>query len=322
MKRVVSLSLGSSRRDARVELELLGERVRIERIGTDGDYARFREWLRELDGRVDAIGIGGADLFVETGCRRYYIRDIVRLVCDVRRTPVVDGNGIKHTWERYLIKEFLPREVGLPLTGRRVLQVNSVDRYGMAEALFEVGARVLYGDFLFALGLPIPLRSLCSVQILGALLLPVISRLPFRWFYPTGRKQERSTPRFGWAFRWAEVVCGDFHYIRRYMPHQLPDRVVLTQTVTPEDVEDLRRRGVALLVTTGPELGGRSFATNVLQALVVAFAGKDPEAISPEEYMTWMHRFGFRPRVSWLNAPRSDHLRKAWRGAQAMPVER
>ncbi|MDR5709111.1 MAG: quinate 5-dehydrogenase [Armatimonadota bacterium] len=322
MKRVVSLSLGSSRRDARVELELLGEPVRIERIGTDGDYARFRRWLRELDGHVDAIGIGGADLFVETGRRRYYIRDIVRLIRDVQHTPVVDGNGIKHTWERYLIKEFLPREVGLPLTGRRVLQVNSVDRYGMAEALAEVGARVLYGDFLFALGLPIPLRSLRSVQILGAVLLPVISRLPFRWFYPTGGKQERSTPRFGWAFRWAEVVCGDFHYIRRYMPRELPDRVVLTQTITPEDVEDLRHRGVALLVTTGPELGGRSFATNVLQALVVAFAGKAPEAISPEEYMAWMHRFGFRPRVSWLNTPRSDHLRKAWEVAQAVPVER
>ncbi|MDR7417217.1 MAG: quinate 5-dehydrogenase [Armatimonadota bacterium] len=322
MKRVVSLSLGSSRRDARVELVLLGEPVRIERIGTDGDYARFRRWLRELDGKVDAIGIGGADLFVETGRRRYYLRDIVRLVRDVRHTPVVDGNGIKHTWERYLVREFLPREVGLSLRGRRVLQVNSVDRYGMAEALAEVGAQVLYGDFLFALGLPIPLRSLRSVQILGALLLPVISRLPFRWFYPTGEKQERRRPRFGWAFRWAEVVCGDFHYIRRYMPRELPDRVVLTQTVTPEDVEDLRQRGVALLVTTGPELGGRSFATNVLQALVVAFAGKDPETITPEEYMTWMHRFGFRPRVSWLNAPRSDPLRRVWEAARSTPMER
>ncbi len=319
---MVSLSLGSSRRDARVELELLGERVCIERIGTDGDYVRFASWLRELDGKVDAIGIGGADLFVETGRRRYYIRDIARLVRGVRHTPVVDGNGIKHTWERYLILEFLPQQVGLSLRGRRVLQVNAVDRYGMASALAGAGAEVLYGDFLFALGLPIPLRSLRSVEILGALLLPVITRLPFRWFYPTGSKQERNTPRFGWAFRWAEVVCGDFHYIRRYMPRRLPDRVVLTQTVTPEDVEELRRRGVALLVTTGPELGGRSFATNVLQALVVAFAGKDPEAISPEEYMAWMHRFGFQPRVSWLNPPEAPYLRKAWEGRAAVAAGR
>ena len=190
MKRVISLSLGSSRRDARVEVELGGERVRIERIGTDGDLRQFARLLRELDGQVDAIGIGGANLFVETGRRRYFIREIAQLVRHVQRTPVVDGNGIKHTWERYLVQEFLPRELGYSLRGRRVLQVSAVDRYGMARALAEVGADVLYGDFLFALGLPIPLRSIRSVEILGALLLPVLTRLPFRWLYPTGPRQE------------------------------------------------------------------------------------------------------------------------------------
>ena len=80
MKRVISLSLGSSKRDDRVDVELVGERVRIERIGTDGDLRRFSRLLRELDGQVDAIGIGGADLFVETGRRRYFIREIAQVV--------------------------------------------------------------------------------------------------------------------------------------------------------------------------------------------------------------------------------------------------
>ncbi|MGE5653834.1 MAG: quinate 5-dehydrogenase, partial [Bacillota bacterium] len=37
MKRVVSVSLGSSKRNHAVETEILGEQFRIERIGTDGD---------------------------------------------------------------------------------------------------------------------------------------------------------------------------------------------------------------------------------------------------------------------------------------------
>ena len=37
MKRAVSISLGSSKRNKAVEVDLLGERVSIERIGTDGD---------------------------------------------------------------------------------------------------------------------------------------------------------------------------------------------------------------------------------------------------------------------------------------------
>ncbi len=40
MKRAVSISIGSSKRDKAVEVELLGEKVLIERIGTDGDMEK------------------------------------------------------------------------------------------------------------------------------------------------------------------------------------------------------------------------------------------------------------------------------------------
>ena len=40
MKRAVSISIGSSKRDKSVDVELLGEEVRIERIGTDGDMEK------------------------------------------------------------------------------------------------------------------------------------------------------------------------------------------------------------------------------------------------------------------------------------------
>ena len=37
MKRAVSISLGSSKRNKSVTVNLLGEEIKIERIGTDGD---------------------------------------------------------------------------------------------------------------------------------------------------------------------------------------------------------------------------------------------------------------------------------------------
>ncbi len=62
MKRAVSISIGSSKRDKAVEITLLGERVRIERIGTDGDMKKAAALYTEMDGKVDAFGVGGADL--------------------------------------------------------------------------------------------------------------------------------------------------------------------------------------------------------------------------------------------------------------------
>ena len=102
MKRAVSVSIGSSKRDKAVEIELLGQKVRIERIGTDGDMEKAAQLFRELDGVVDAFGLGGADLGVQTD-RRYYplysIRPIVRYV---KKTPLVDGAGLKNTLEGQL----------------------------------------------------------------------------------------------------------------------------------------------------------------------------------------------------------------------------
>ncbi len=299
MKRVVSISLGSSSRDKRVETEILGEPFVVERIGTDGDMRRFRALAEELDGRVSAIGMGGIDLYLRAGDRRYRIRDAARLIRGVHRTPVVDGGGIKGSWEKYLILEYLPREAGISFAGRRVLLVSSVDRYGMAEALVRAGAQTLFGDFYFALGLPVPMRSLTTVRVLAACLLPVITKLPFTLLYPTGAKQEKTTPKYPHLFAWAEVVAGDFHFIRRYMPDDLGGKTVLTQTITREDREALRRRGVRTLITAAPEMDGRSFATNVLEAIVVSLAGRS--SLAPEEYVQWMLRAGFRPRVETLS---------------------
>ncbi len=302
MKRVVSVSLGSSTRDKRVETEILGEPFVIERIGTNGDMARYRTLAESLDGRVDAIGMGGIDLYLRAGNRRYRVRDAARLIRGVRRTPVVDGGGIKASWEKYLILEHLPREAGISFAGKRVLLVSSVDRYGMAEAFTQVGAETLFGDFYFALGLPVPMRSLATVRVLAACLLPLMTRLPFTLLYPTGAKQEKTTPRYPHLFRWAEVIAGDFHFIRRYMPEDLAGKTIFTQTITAEDRDALRRRRVRTLITASPEMDGRSFATNVLEGIVVALSGRRSEDLTPQEFVQWMLRAGFRPRVETLTA--------------------
>jgi hypothetical protein len=300
VRHVVSISLGSSRGNKRVETELLGQRFVVERIGTDGDYRLWCQRLRELDGKVDAIGLGGIDLALIAGTRRYYIRDAVRAIRGIR-TPVVDGSGIKLGWERHIILKVLPEEIGISLRGRRVLLVSSVDRYGMAEAFTQAGADVVFGDLMFGLGIPLGLRGLTTIKILAAILLPVLTRGPFTWLYPTGSKQEHVTPKFGRAYRWAEVIAGDAHLIKRFMPDDLSGKILLTNTITEADVEELRRRKVAMLVTTTPEMDGRSFGTNVLEAIVVALSGRRPDQLTAADYVEWMQRAGFKPRVERLS---------------------
>lgn len=270
--------------------------MRIERIGTDGDLGRAAQLVRELDGEVDAIGMGGIDLYVRAGNRQYAFRDARRIARAARRTPIVDGSGLKDSLERRVVA-FLAHDLRMDLTGRRVLMVSAVDRFGMAESFSERGSDVLFGDLIFALGLPIPIRSLRQLRAVAFWALPVITQLPFKLLYPTGKEQEAVRPRHERYYAWAEVVAGDFHFIRRSLPPRLDGKVIVTNTVTAADVALLKERGAARLVTTTPNLGGRSFGTNVIEATLVALSGRRPEELRTADYLALLDRLGFTPRV-------------------------
>ncbi len=297
---VVSVSLGSSRRDTDQTVELLGHEVRFRRLGVDGDVEVAAKLISELDGRVSAIGLGGIDLYVPVRSRRYYFRDALRMARAARTTPVVCGAGLKGSLERAAVAKLAPV---LGLSGRRVLMVSAVDRFGMAQALVELGADVTFGDLMFLLGVGVEIKRLSSLERLAATLLPVITRLPFTWIYPTGARQESAPKqRFGAAYDRAEVIAGDWHLVKRYAPARLDGKVVLTNTTTAEDVEFLRGRGAASLVTTTMRLGERSIGTNLLEAAFVAIDGAKGE-LPGERYLELIAAAGLEPTTIALNPP-------------------
>ena len=299
MKRAVSVSLGSAVRDKRVELDLLGERVILERIGTDGDADRARQLYRELDGEVDAFGVGGIDLYVGTERRSYPIRAAHALVADVRKTPMVDGRGLKNTLERQCVHQ-LEAQLGAEILPKRAMNTVALDRYGLSQGLVETGYEVAFCDLMFAIGIPIALTSLRQVEILARALAPIVVRLPFSMLYPTGEQQHEHVPRFERWYRWATLIAGDCLYIRRHMPAELAGKVVLTNTTTEADVDHFRKAGVRILVTTTPRYDGRSFGTNMLEAALVAAAGKG-RALTAAELNDWIDRLGLGPNIEQLH---------------------
>lgn len=295
MKRVVSVSLGSSARDHEVETTMLGEKIHIKRIGTDGDLEKAIHLIKELDGKVDAFGMGGIDLYIVAGEKRYILRDAKRLKKAAKITPIVDGSGLKNTLERKTI-EYIDHNLHINLCDKKVLLVCGVDRFGMAKALENVGAEVTYGDLIFGLGLPIPLKSLKKLERAAKIIAPFISRLPFELLYPTGKKQDVTINKFGEFYQDAEIIAGDFLFIKRYLPKDLRDKVILTNTVTPRDIDILKEKGVSKLITTTPEFNGRSFGTNVIEAVLVALTGSKNE-LSEGEYLNILEKVEFSPRV-------------------------
>jgi hypothetical protein len=299
MKTVVSVSLGTSKNDLCVETEFLGVPFQVRREGMDGDLARATARIRELDGTVDAIGLGGTDLYLVAGDRRYVVREALGMARAARTTPVVDGSGLKHTLERETIRT-LQREGTLDFRGRKVLLVSAVDRFGMAEALVEAGADVVFGDLIYGLGIPVPIRSVGALRRIAHLVLPVVASLPLKWFYPMGEQQERTVRQSPQFYEWADVIAGDGPLVRRFMPERLDGKTILTTTVRSRHLDAFRQRGVKTLITTTPEFNGESFGTNAMEGVLIALLNKRPEEARPEEYLELVGKLGWRPRVQEL----------------------
>lgn len=296
MKHVVSVSLGTSKRDKSSETEFLGQKFLVERLGTDGDKQKYKDMVSRLDGTIDCFGIGGTDAYLYAGDKRYVIRETKGLMAGAKKTPWVDGSGLKHTLERETVG-WLQDQGTVDFSTKKVLLMSAVDRFGMAEAVAARAKSVDYGDLIFGLGLPIPVRSWSVVKVLASVFLPIISQCPVSWFYPTGEKQEVNTPKYPKFFEEADVIAGDWHIIRRYMPLDLTGKIILTQSSRTHEIELLKERGLKMLITTTPEIGGEAFATNVMEAVLVAYLGKRPEELTAKDYMDALHKLGWKPGV-------------------------
>ena len=293
VKRAVGISLGSSKRDKSVTVSLNGQTIQVDRIGTDGDLQKARRLYLDLDGKVDAFGVGGVDLHLRLDGREYPLHAALKLVSGVRQTPLCDGSGLKHTLERRVFQ--LARAQLGDIRFRQAFVPVAADRSGLAEAVAEVAEKTVFGDLMVALGVPVPIYGIPAFKRVARIMLPIVSHFPMSMlFYGSdGAEQE---PKYVKYFEGSDLIAGDFLFMRKYMPMNLKGKTILTNTTTEENIALLKARGVKTVITTTPRYDGRSFGTNTTEAMLTAYAGKG-RRLSDEELNGLIDELGLKPTV-------------------------
>lgn len=278
----------------------MGEHFWLSRQGTDGDFDRYVQMYRDNDGEVDAFGVGGAEFYLWVNCRRYYFREIKRIREAIKISKVGDGNGIKHLLAPLAIQAL--QEQGYDLRGKKALSTTAVDRYGLARALVDAGCDMIFGDFMFALDIPLPIHSIRTVHIMAVMLLPIMTLLPFRWLYPVGAEQEKEpSKKYSRFYEEADVIAGDFLQIWSNLPDDLSGKIIITNTTTAKNVEELQKRNLHVLVTNTPRMEGRSFGTNVIEAMCRCLIDKPDDQITENDFKDIIARVPLKPQVHILN---------------------
>lgn len=303
MKRIVSISLGSSRRDYQFTTTVLGQHIEVRRIGTDGDTARARQLIEQYDGAVDVIGLGGLTPVFRVGAARYPHREAISIAAAARKTPVVSGGLIKQTLDRWCIQEGGRARKGL-FSYKRVLITSGIDRYAMAQALAGFNGEMRFADPVVHSGVQFlpPPRSIEQLDIYARTTLPITALLPYRVLHPVALGSEGRDARAAKLFAWADVIAGDFAYIRRFAPDALKNKIIVTDDPSLAEIADLAARGASLLVTLGPKLADDHpyVSADILEAIAVAVleCGAQP---TEGDIINFIAAAGWGPDVATLN---------------------
>ena len=70
MKNVIGISLGARSQDFTFETRFLGQRLRVQRLGTNGSTAQAAKLLKHWNLHADAIGLGVVKDSYAVGSRR------------------------------------------------------------------------------------------------------------------------------------------------------------------------------------------------------------------------------------------------------------
>ena len=298
MKRAVSVSLGSPRRDKKVIVDFNGVSISVERIGTGGDARAARQLFKELDGKADALSVGGIDLYVHLDGHDYPIRAALKLVQDVHQSALVDGRMLKYALEGRLFERAQPLLGEQPSFHSAFIPFGT-DRIGLISAVSSVAQQVLIGDLMFMFGVPYAVRGLESFKRLARILLPVAGFLPISVLFPPGAKEESHHPKYQSYWQQAVLIAGDMHYIQKYAPHDMRGKFVITNTTTEENIRVLKNRGVSHVLTTTPRYDGRSFGVNMMEGVLTAYAGLGRQ-LSIQELNALIDELDLRPSLQVL----------------------
>jgi predicted amino acid dehydrogenase len=301
MKRILVIHLGKEAEDFTATLG--ARQVQVLWRGCTRNSELARRLVAEHDGQVDAIALDGIPIHLELGrAHRFYKpgRELSELA---KETPVVDGSGVRAGLERWAVTLADRAEPGV-LSQKRVLMCPGVNHVGLAQAIGRKSPQVHYYDpeiffrlpDVFGVGRPETLETADAptLDLLRDASLDRVSPPPI----------PRNRPATS-HIRWADMLAGDVATIRNIAPPKLQGKTVVVPYANAEDVDDLRGRGVAILVTLLPSLTGKHdemarHSAAVIEACFVALR-EDPNApLTEDSYLDLMADIQWSPKVTYL----------------------
>lgn len=295
MKKVVTVSLGSSRKDFTFKTRFLGHNFEVRRLGADDDTVKAWELMRRQQAVADAIGLGEISDHYSVGLNTLVNKETRRLTNVVTRVPVTTGATLRRLLHVRAVRH-VQKALGHYFNNNLVLFLSGMRNYDMAVAMADYTPNLSFADALFQTGVPAMLTSLEQLELYAKGSDLVLNSKP-------GEILEAALTDF--KIRWAadvvaksHVVVGTFAEIKSVgNPDNLAGKTLITAAVDAERMAFFKACKVNLVVDTSPKLFEQVVGINTIEAMILAALEKAPEEISDDDFSEILDELKLVPRL-------------------------
>jgi predicted amino acid dehydrogenase len=295
MKKVIGISLGSSRQDHSFETPFLGQTLRVRRLGADGKLDVAGRMLRQWDRKCDAIGLG---LVSDSDLLGSGPRDgatAARLAHAAQHTPVSNGARLADIFLEWAVRH-AQAELGHLFDNARVLFFSGLAHQKLALSMAEYTPNLRFADPLLQLGVPKLLGSLEQLDLYASGAHAVAGWVPPR-LLPDGLLKQWARHALRRAMTHAHVVVAPVHELDDMGLEELAGKTVITTTVNEERLAQFREKGVHLVIDGAPQIQGHALDPSVLDAMIMAATGKSSSMLLDDDYLEVLVGEGLVPRL-------------------------
>lgn len=295
MKKVVSVSLGSSKQDFEFTTEFFGQKFQIKRMGADMDTGKAWELMRRQQAFCDAIGLGEMPDHYHVGDRTITNRETQKLLDVVTRVPATTGAHLRRILQVRAVRH-VQKELKHYFNNNLVLFLSGMRNFDMAVAMSDYTKNLSFADAIFHTGAPALLGSLEQLEIYAK----------GSEYMLSGRGGEIlgsaladfKVKRVASAAAKSHVIVGTFAEIKSIARSgNLEGKTLITSAIDNERLEYFKKQRVNLVIDVSPKLFDEVVGINVLEAMILATIHKPQETVSDDDLSEILDELEITPRL-------------------------
>ena len=283
MKKVVAISLGASRQDFEFVAPFMGQKVSVQRRGANGSSAKAIKLIKYWEKHANVIGLGIDSDNYAVGSRRYADEESTLLTSAVTRVAVTTGGRLNEILQEWALRH-VQHKLGNYFSNAKVLFFSGMRSYKLAAGMAEYTQNLQFADPLLQFGAPTLLTTLKSLELYASVAHHTVNWVPTKL---NEAALVRQWKRFALrrAMQEATVIVAPVHELDEFGAEDLAGKTLITSAVSEERTARFKEKGVHMVVDGSPNLFGHVLGPHILDAMIIATSGKNPQNLLEDDYL-------------------------------------